>query len=122
DELAPVEPDTWAPERCDNCEYLYRMRRDFEANPDLARVVYGRDLRRSGVTGPPRRRAVPPVQSNATPSGTPPPAARVSRPSQGRRRKRARGAPGPRRDHHDALGVKEGAGEGDARAGCHAAL
>jgi hypothetical protein len=40
-----AEPDTTEPERCDGCEYLHRMRRDFEANPNLARVVYGPHLR-----------------------------------------------------------------------------
>jgi hypothetical protein len=46
--MAPVEPDTRAPERCDDCEYLYRMRPDFEADPDQARVICGRDLRLIG--------------------------------------------------------------------------
>jgi hypothetical protein len=44
--MPPDEPDTTEPERCDDCEYLYRMRRDFEADPERARRVYGRDLRR----------------------------------------------------------------------------
>ena len=39
-----MEPDTTEPKRFDACEYLYRMRRDFEANPVLARTIYGPDL------------------------------------------------------------------------------
>jgi hypothetical protein len=42
--MPPFEPDTSEPERCDECEQACRMRRDFEANPGLARRVYGPDL------------------------------------------------------------------------------
>jgi hypothetical protein len=41
-------PDTAEPERCDGCEYRHGMRRDFEADPDFARRVYGADLRGIG--------------------------------------------------------------------------
>jgi hypothetical protein len=46
--LPAKEPDTTQPDRCDACEYLHRLRRDFTADPEAARRIYGPDLRLIG--------------------------------------------------------------------------